>query len=317
MSAWKVVSLDLRTIEPSPPAFMAELGRALGLPTEALCRGRRSPTANLRCCCWTRSRLRWGSRTGCGSSSSRRCRPVRWSWWRAGTVPGRRGGGIRGGATSCVWFPCATSGRTRRGPSCVARASRRSNRGGCSRVSHGHPLALALLVEVLLQRQAESQAGPLELGAAPDVVGRLVESFLAGVPGPRHRLALDCAAHARLTTEGPPRQHLWGRRGRRVVLVAAGPVVHGARNVRPVSARPRARGDRRGPALARPGRLSGGPPAGASTHRRAGLGQRGSRARACARGSDLLASGKPGGRGPVGLEEPGGGVRGPAAGRRR
>ena len=44
--------------------------------------------------------------------------------------------------------------------------------------------------------------GPLELGAAPDVVGRLVESFLAGVPSPRHRLALDCVAHARLTTAG-------------------------------------------------------------------------------------------------------------------
>src|SRR3954465_3501418 len=29
------VSLDLRAIEPSPPAFMAELGRARGLPAEA------------------------------------------------------------------------------------------------------------------------------------------------------------------------------------------------------------------------------------------------------------------------------------------
>ena len=88
--------------------------------------------ASLRCCCWTPSRLRSGSRTGCGSSSSRRCRRVRWSWWRAGTPPGRRGGGIRGGATCCVWCPCATSGRTTRGPSCVARVSRRSSRLGCS-----------------------------------------------------------------------------------------------------------------------------------------------------------------------------------------
>src|SRR5512132_1836372 len=30
-----VVRLDLRAIEPSPPAFMAELGRAVGLPAEA------------------------------------------------------------------------------------------------------------------------------------------------------------------------------------------------------------------------------------------------------------------------------------------
>src|SRR3954470_22057965 len=30
-----VVSVDLRAIEPSPPAFVAELGRTLGLPAEA------------------------------------------------------------------------------------------------------------------------------------------------------------------------------------------------------------------------------------------------------------------------------------------
>jgi hypothetical protein len=66
-------------------------------------------------------------------------------------------------------------------------------------LSRGHPLALSLLVDVLSQ---EADAGPLELGAAPDVVGPLVECFLAGVPSPRHRLALDCAAHARLTTAG-------------------------------------------------------------------------------------------------------------------
>ena len=71
-------------------------------------------------------------------------------------------------------------------------------------LSHGHPLALSLLVDVLSQRQATAAGDvvPLELGAAPDVVGQLVESFLAGVPGPRHRLALECVAHARLTTSG-------------------------------------------------------------------------------------------------------------------
>jgi hypothetical protein len=68
-------------------------------------------------------------------------------------------------------------------------------------LSHGHPLALALLVDLLSQQEG-AEAGLSELGAAPDVVGRLVESFLAGVPGPRHRRALDCVAHARLTTAG-------------------------------------------------------------------------------------------------------------------
>ena len=69
-------------------------------------------------------------------------------------------------------------------------------------LSHGHPLALSLLVDVLAQRQADAGVAPLELGAAPDVVAQLVESFVAGVPSPRHRLALECAAHARLTTAG-------------------------------------------------------------------------------------------------------------------
>jgi hypothetical protein len=69
-------------------------------------------------------------------------------------------------------------------------------------LSHGHPLALSLLVDVLSQRLAEADVGPLELSAAPDVVGLLVESFVAGVPSPRHRLALECVAHARLTTAG-------------------------------------------------------------------------------------------------------------------
>ena len=76
--------------------------------------------------------------------------------------------------------------------------------GWMSELSHGHPLALSLLVDVLSQRQATAAGDvvPLELGAAPDVVGRLVESFLAEVPSPRHRLALECVAHARLTTAG-------------------------------------------------------------------------------------------------------------------
>src|SRR4051812_34466709 len=71
-------------------------------------------------------------------------------------------------------------------------------------LSHGHPLALSLLVDVLSQRQPGADVGPLELGAAPDVVGQLVESFLAGVPSPRHRLALECVAPARLTPPGLP-----------------------------------------------------------------------------------------------------------------
>jgi hypothetical protein len=62
--------------------------------------------------------------------------------------------------------------------------------------THGHPLALRLLVDVLAQR-----SGPLELGAAPDVVRELLARFVADAPSARHREALDVCAHARASTE--------------------------------------------------------------------------------------------------------------------
>ena len=65
-------------------------------------------------------------------------------------------------------------------------------------LTHGHPLALSLLLDVHFLHDLPS----LDLSAVPDVVGRLVASFLAGVPSPRHRLALELAAHARFTTAG-------------------------------------------------------------------------------------------------------------------
>jgi hypothetical protein len=77
-------------------------------------------------------------------------------------------------------------------------------------ITHGHPLALALLLDVLAQR---GDAEPLELGAVPDVVDRLVASFVAGVPSSRHRLALELAAHAHFTTAGNLRVALGDEQG--------------------------------------------------------------------------------------------------------
>jgi hypothetical protein len=64
-------------------------------------------------------------------------------------------------------------------------------------LTHGHPLALSLLVDVISQDGGEP---PLELADVPDVVRTLVASFLAGVPTPKHRRALEMAARARFTT---------------------------------------------------------------------------------------------------------------------
>jgi hypothetical protein len=191
------VSLDLRAIEPSPPAFMAELGRARGLSGEAALAGGEPVVLLLDT---------FEAAVGLED------------WLREHFVPalpasalvvvaGRTGPGE-------AWRRDAGWGDLLRvvslrnlGPD-EARAWLRSvgvaeeRQAWMLELSHGHPLALSLLVDVLSQRQAIGDVGPLELGAAPDVVGKLVECFLADVPSPRHRLALECVAHARLTTAG-------------------------------------------------------------------------------------------------------------------
>ncbi|KAF0845341.1 ATP-binding protein [Nocardia caishijiensis] len=65
-------------------------------------------------------------------------------------------------------------------------------------LTHGHPLALSLLVDVVRQTSAQLPASLLE---APDAVRALLERFVDSVPGPRHRAALEVCAHVRHTTE--------------------------------------------------------------------------------------------------------------------
>ncbi|MFI8974973.1 ATP-binding protein [Nocardia asteroides] len=65
-------------------------------------------------------------------------------------------------------------------------------------LTHGHPLALSLLVDVIAQTSTEL---PARLVDAPDAVRALLERFVDSVPGPRHRAALEVCAHVRHTTE--------------------------------------------------------------------------------------------------------------------
>nr|WP_245974764.1 ATP-binding protein [Thermomonospora umbrina] len=67
--------------------------------------------------------------------------------------------------------------------------------------THGHPLALGLLADVLSQCPRAGDLPAVELGDAPDVVRLLLDRFLEGVPTPRHRRALEVCAHALVTTE--------------------------------------------------------------------------------------------------------------------
>jgi hypothetical protein len=67
------------------------------------------------------------------------------------------------------------------------------------RFTHGHPLALALIADVVSQRAAAARdLSPAEVA---DVLPALLERFVTDVPDPAHRTALEVMAHARQTTE--------------------------------------------------------------------------------------------------------------------
>ncbi|ACY98526.1 MULTISPECIES: AAA family ATPase [Thermomonospora] len=69
--------------------------------------------------------------------------------------------------------------------------------------THGHPLALSLVADVIAQhlaRRRETAEPPLPLGD-PHVVRVLLENFIDTVPSRLHRRALEVCAHARFTTE--------------------------------------------------------------------------------------------------------------------
>jgi hypothetical protein len=63
--------------------------------------------------------------------------------------------------------------------------------------THGHPLALSLVADVLDQRPGQS----FQPETAPDVVKTLLEQFVQKVPGPAHRAALEACAQVRLMNE--------------------------------------------------------------------------------------------------------------------
>ena len=66
--------------------------------------------------------------------------------------------------------------------------------------THGHPLALSMVVDVLAQEQRHGLAD-FTPERAPDVMRELLARFVANVPSPLHRRALEVCAHSRLTTE--------------------------------------------------------------------------------------------------------------------
>lgn len=66
------------------------------------------------------------------------------------------------------------------------------------RLSHGHPLTLGLIADLGRDDDIEIDRG---LDSMPDLVGRLLRVFLAGVPSESHLAALEICSHVRVTTE--------------------------------------------------------------------------------------------------------------------
>jgi hypothetical protein len=202
--------IDLRAIEPSPPAFRGVVAERLGLehdepvldalarePRQVLLLDTYETVATLEP--WLREHFLPALRAGTLVVIAGRTPPAA-EWpadpgWRAllRVVPLRN------------LSPAETRAYLR--AEGVAREL-------CERafeLTHGHPLALSLLVDVLSQRADMNANTPrLELSDAPDAVRPLLERFVREVPNARHRRALEACAHARFTTEDLLRSVLGG-----------------------------------------------------------------------------------------------------------
>lgn len=70
-----------------------------------------------------------------------------------------------------------------------------AQRQAIMRLSHGHPLTLMLMADLVVAH------GTVPDALDADVIRRLTECFTAQAPSPRHKEALEFCAHARVTTE--------------------------------------------------------------------------------------------------------------------
>jgi DNA-binding SARP family transcriptional activator len=204
--------VDARTIEPSPPAFAAALASALGLPEgtdplDTLSAGRRryvllldTYEAAAPLDGWLRGRFLPELPAGVLVVIAGRKPPSR--AWVAD--PGWRE--LLRVVTLRNLRP--EDARAYLGVEGIPKSLHDSVLG----LTHGHPLALSLFVDVLSQSASSEDAGHLfELADTPDVVRLLLERFIDGVPNARQRRALEVCAHSRFTTEALVR-HVWTAR---------------------------------------------------------------------------------------------------------
>ncbi len=193
------VRLDLRAVEPSPPAFAAELERVAGGALGAWERPG-DPARHLR------GRVR--ARGLAARDVRARSCPAGALVVVAGRSSARREWRRDAGWRDLLRVLALRNLAPDEARVLLSRAGVPAPAGErLAAITHGHPLALSLLLDVRSQGEA-----PQALDAVPDVVSALVTGFMAGVPSPRHRRALEIVAHARVTTGALLRRILGGPR---------------------------------------------------------------------------------------------------------
>ncbi|HEU0014628.1 MAG TPA: AAA family ATPase [Longimicrobium sp.] len=189
-------SLDARNLEPAPEAFTAALAAALGDPA--------APPAE--------TILRRGGRLLLLVDTYELLRPLD-GWLREDLLPELPDGVVtvlagreapaEGWRTDPGWhelvrvLPLRNLEPEQVRAYLERRAVPADQHQAVLHFTHGHPLALTLVADVLEQRPGQA----FSLAESPDVIGVLLERFLSKVPSPLHRSALEACALLRLTTE--------------------------------------------------------------------------------------------------------------------
>ena len=220
------VGLDGRNLDPSPPGFLAALGRALaepadGSPLEALARRPRGVLL---------------------VDTYETLAPLD-AWLRETLLPELPGGHLvvlagrdppaAGWMADPGWrdlsqvVPLRNLRPDESRAYLHARGVPAGQHPAALAFTHGHPLALSLVADVAASGGDPTAFTPEQ---RPDVVRALLERFVERLPGPRHRQSLEACAHVRVTTEallasaldGDDAQELFGWL-RRLSFIQEGP----------------------------------------------------------------------------------------------
>jgi hypothetical protein len=193
-----VLVLDGRSVEPSPAGVLLGLRRVLGLsdttsPLDALCALSRSVV--LLDTCETLAPLDgWFRETFLPQMPARTLVVMA---GRNAPAPGWRTDGGWGGLFRVISLRNLLPDESR--ALLRSRGVPEAQHPAALAFTHGHPLALSLVADVLAHAGGHTVFAPER---APDVVRDLLEKFVQDVPGPSHRQALRLSAIVRVTTEG-------------------------------------------------------------------------------------------------------------------